>query len=123
MSCQNLQCITSRFTEVVRLLGLADRRTPTSLYLEKSSPLYIILGVTASKDVHRFVSVGNNITSDTKIDKEVVTRQAKMSCTFCRRHKLVWYSRHAKKGSKIRVYRAIVIITLLYDSDLWVSVV
>ena len=44
-----------------------------------------------------------------------------MSSTFGRLYNCVWYKKHLKKGTKISVYRAIVLATLRYDLESWVT--
>ena len=55
------------------------------------------------------------ITSDAKIDREVDNRLGKSNSAFGRLHNRVWKNKHLKKGTKIDVYRAVVLTTLLYD--------
>ena len=60
-------------------------------------------------------------TSDGKFDREVDNRLAKSNSAFGRLYKRVWKNKHLKKGTKIRVYRAVVLTTLLYGSESWVT--
>ena len=48
-------------------------------------------------------------------------RLAKASSAFGRLHSRVWNNKHLKKATKISVYRAVVLITLLYGSESWVT--
>jgi len=73
------------------------------------------------KALHQFTYLGCTITSDAKIDKEVDNRLAKASCAFGRLYKRVWNNKHLKKNTKISVYRAVVLTTLLYGSESWVT--
>ena len=59
--------------------------------------------------------------SDARIDKEVDNRLAKASSAFSRLYKRVWNNKNLKIHTKISVYRAVVLTTLLYGSDAWVT--
>ena len=43
------------------------------------------------------------------------------SNAFGRLYKRVWKNKHLKKGTKISVYRAVILTTLLYGSEAWVT--
>ena len=60
-------------------------------------------------------------TSDGKFDREVDNRLAKSNSAFSRLYNIVWKNKHLKKGTKISVYRAVVLTTLLYGSESWVT--
>jgi len=65
--------------------------------------------------------LGCTIASDVKIDKQVDNRLAKASCAFGRLYKRVWNNKHLQKNTKISVCRAVVLTTLLYGSESWVT--
>ena len=69
------------------------------------------------KAVHQFTYLGCIITSDAKIDREVDKRLAKTNTTFGRLYKRVWNNKYLKKGTKISVYRAVVLTTLMYSFE------
>ena len=73
------------------------------------------------KAVQQFTYLGCTISSDARIDKEVDNRLAKASSAFGRLHSRVWNNKHLKKATKISVYRAVVLTTLLYGSESWVT--
>ena len=114
-----LQHLTSCFAEVAQLfrLKVSLKRTevlhqPTPLE-EYRSP-HITIGGTELKAVHQFTYLGCTIKSDTTINKEVDNRLAKANSTFCRFYKRVW-------NSKISIYQAIILTTLLYGSVSWIT--
>ena len=61
----------------------------------------------------QFTYLGCTITSDAKIDREVNNRLAKANCAFGKLYK--------RLALKINVYRAVILITLLYGSESWVT--
>ena len=60
------------------------------------------------------------ISSDGKIDKDIEYRLGKANCAFDRLQKRVWKNKHLKNATKISVYKAVVLTTLLYGSESWV---
>ena len=82
---------------------------------------HITIAETELKTVHQFTYLGCTITSDAKIDREVDNRLAKSNSAFGRLYNRVWKNKHLKKGTKISVYRAVALTTLLYGSESWVT--
>ena len=58
--------------------------------------------------------------NDAKISKDLDTRLSKASSSFGIRSKRVWQSHVLRLSTKIQVYRAVVIPTLLYVAETWV---
>ena len=73
------------------------------------------------KTVHQFTYLGCTITSDAKINRDIDIRLAKANSAFGRLYNRVWKNKHLKKSTKISVYRAVVLTTLLYGSESWVT--
>ena len=65
--------------------------------------------------------MGCTILSDAKIDKEIDNRLAKANSAFSRLYKCVWNNKSLKCKTKISVYRAAVLSTLLYGSEAWIT--
>ncbi|KAI8500865.1 hypothetical protein Bbelb_216830 [Branchiostoma belcheri] len=121
-----MQRVTSCFAEASELFGLEVRMKKTEVLhqpapLRKYCPICIKIGEKPLKAVHQFTYLGSTITSDAKIDKEVDNRLAKANNAFGRLHSRVWKSKHLKKDTKIIVYKAVVLTTLLYGSESWVT--
>ena len=121
-----LQRLTSCFAEAAQLFGLEVSLKKTEV-LSQPAPLkeyclpHITIGETVLKTVHQFTYLKCTITSDTKIDREVENRLAKSNSAFGRLFNRVWKNKHLKKSTKIIVYRAVVLTTLLCGSDLWAT--
>ena len=109
-----------------QLFGLEFSLKKTEV-LHQPAPLeeyhlpHINIGGTELKAVHQFPYLGCIITSDSKIDWEVDNTLTKANSTFGWLYKRVWNSKDQKKGTKISVYRATVLTTLLYSSESWVT--
>ncbi len=121
-----LQCLTSCFAEAAQLFGLEISLKKTEVLhqpapREEYRPPHITIGEDELKTVHQFTYLGCTITSDAKIDREIDNRLAKANSAFGRLYKRVWNSKHLRKGTKISVYRAVVLTTLLYGSESWVT--
>ncbi|KAI8491005.1 hypothetical protein Bbelb_314240 [Branchiostoma belcheri] len=105
-----MQRVTSCFVEASELFGLEVSLKKTEVLhqpvpLKKYRPTCIKIGEKPLK----------------AIDKEVDNRLAKANNAFGRLHSRVWKSKHLKKDTKISVYKAVVLTTLLYGSESWVT--
>ena len=69
--------------------------------------------------VDKFVYLGSTLSRAVNIDEEVTARIAKASSAFGRLKGNVWERRGIKTSTKIKVYHAVVLTTLLYGSESW----
>ena len=120
-----LQRMTSCFADASRLFGLEVSLKKTEVLHqptphEENRPPYIIIGDTEMKSIQQLTYLGCTISSDAKIDKEIDNRLAKANSSFGRLYKRVWNNKCLKCKTKIRVYRAVVLTTLLFSSETWV---
>jgi len=69
--------------------------------------------------VSRFTYLGSTLSQDVTIDDEVNTRIARASSTFGRLYPNVWNRRGITTQTKLKVYRAVVLPTLLYACETW----
>ena len=69
--------------------------------------------------VNRFTYLGSTLSQNVTIDDEVNVRIARASATFGRLHANVWNRRGISLHTKLKVYRAIVLPTLLYACETW----
>ncbi|GFS08505.1 hypothetical protein ElyMa_001275600 [Elysia marginata] len=80
----------------------------------------ISINNTGLKATQQFTYLGSIISYDAKIDKEIDNRLSKASSSFGRLYKRVWKNKNLRATTKTRVYRAVVVTTLLYSSESWV---
>ncbi|XP_071507368.1 uncharacterized protein [Diadema antillarum] len=119
-----LQCLTSCFAVNAKAFGLEVSLKKTEV-LHQPAPRqdyqspHITIGQTERKTVDQFTYLGSTITSNARVDKEIDNRLAKASRAFGRLHDRVCKNNHLKKQTKISVYRAVVLPTLLYGSESW----
>ena len=83
-----------------------------------SEPSITVKGETL-KAVDNFTYLGSTISRSVNIDTEVDTRIAKASSAFGRLRVSVWDRRGIKLSTKLKVYKAAVLPTLLYACETW----
>ena len=120
-----LQRLTSCFAAACELFGLAVSIKKTEVLhqpapLSSSQPPSITINGTPLKTVQQFCYLGSIISTDARIDKEVDNRLAKANSAFGRLRRRVWNNNNLKTHTKVRVYKAVVLTTLLYGSESWV---
>ena len=71
------------------------------------------------KAVDKFTYLGSTLSRNVTIDDEVQCRLAKASSAFGRLSQQVWNRRGIRLETKIKVYRAVVMTTLLYGCESW----
>ena len=70
--------------------------------------------------VEHFTYLRSVISNNATVAKDVDNRLAKASSSFGRLQKRVWKNHSLRFATKILVYRAAVVTTLLYGSEAWV---
>ena len=121
-----LQRITTCFAESAQLFGLEVSLKKTEV-LHQPAPKEayhapnITIGETVLKPVQQFTYLGCTISSNARIDAEIDNRLAKANRAFGRLYKRVWENKHLKSSTKVSVYRAVVLTTLLYGAETWVT--
>ena len=71
------------------------------------------------KAVENFKYLGSTISNDASFDVEINTRIARATAAFGRLTKRLWSNRNIRLDTKIGVYKAAVITTLLYGCGTW----
>ena len=69
--------------------------------------------------VDHFTYLGSTLSRSANIDAEVNNRIAKASSAFGRLRKTVWERRGIQQHTKVKVYKAVVLTTLLYGCETW----
>ena len=70
-------------------------------------------------NVENFTYLGSCLSSSGSLDKEISCRLAKASSAFGRLWTRVWHERGITQATKIAVYRAVVLTSLLYGCETW----
>ena len=66
-----------------------------------------------------FTYLGSMVSSTARIDKELRNRLGKSSLAFVKLRQRLWNNRHVPIRVKCKVYRAVVLSTLLYGAEIW----
>ena len=108
-ACNNFGLtISTKKTEVI------CQPAPGKTYAEPN----IIINGQWLNAVDKFTYLGSTLLRNIVIDDEVNARLAKTSAAFSKLHKNVWNRRGITLETKIKVYQAIVLTTLLYGCEL-----
>ena len=79
----------------------------------------IVVGGNKLNSVLEFTYLGSTISSNGCIDDEIQRRMAKASASFSRLRQKLWNNHHVSMWVKGKIYRAIVLATLLYVAEAW----
>ena len=120
-----LQLIVSRFSAAAKAYGLTISLKKTEVIYQppprgEYRPPSITIDTTCLSAVHQFTYLGSVISNDASISKDIDNRLSKASSAFGRLRKRVWDNHSLRLTTKIQVYRAVVLSTLLYGSESWV---
>ena len=86
---------------------------------EAYSPHISIDGINLNAEEH-FTYLGSVISNDATVSKDLDKRLSEASTSFGRLSMRVWLSHSLRLSTKLQVYRAVVVTTLLYDAETWV---
>ena len=90
--------------------------TPGKMYREPN----IRVNGQSLRAVDHFTYLGSTLSRAANFDIEITNRIAKASSAFGRLRKTVWERRGIQQPTKIKVYKAVVLTTLLYGCEAWV---
>ena len=68
---------------------------------------------------NNFVYLGSTISETAKLDAELMHRMGKASIAFGRLQDRLWKNHHVSTKVKCKVYRAVVLSSLLYGAETW----
>ena len=80
---------------------------------------YITIDGAKLNFVDHFCYLGSNLSADGSLDKKITCRISKASRSFGQLQSRVWRARGISSQTKIAVYRAIVLPSLLYACETW----
>ena len=119
---EGLQCMLSKFADACKEFGLTISIRKTQVMgLNTSSPPTLHLEGQPLEAVNDFVYLGSNISSSASLGTEIKRRIAKAASTMSRLSKRVWDNKKVTRATKMKVYQACVISTLLYGSESWAT--
>ena len=121
-SQEDLQKLMDRFADACSEFGLTISIKKTEVMgQEVSEEPEIFINNQKLVVAESFIYLGSTITNDLSLKKELDRRIRRASATFAKLRKRVWENRKLTTGTKIAVYRACVLSTLLYGSESWAT--
>ena len=121
----DLQTSVTAFADAYRRMGLTVNIKKTQVLYQNSpnqhpvdQPRIVISGETL-ECVDNFAYLGSHLSSNATIDSEVKFRIRMATAAFGKLRKRVFSNSNIRASTKIMMYRAVVITTLLYASETW----
>jgi Reverse transcriptase (RNA-dependent DNA polymerase) len=121
-SQDSAQQLFDRFACAARRFGITISLNKAEVMFQPSSRQTapaIKAGDTVLKVVDKFCCLGSVLSSDASIDDDISARQAKASAAYGRLTKRLWNDHGIRLATKIAVYKAVVLPTLLYGCESW----
>ncbi|KAJ1203452.1 hypothetical protein NDU88_007238 [Pleurodeles waltl] len=69
--------------------------------------------------IGKFTYLSSTLSKSVNIDDEVDTHITKASCTFRRLQEFLWARRGIRLSTKLKMYKAVILPTLLYACETW----
>nr|VZI35129.1 unnamed protein product [Spirometra erinaceieuropaei] len=92
---------------------------PPSSPAAPNTPPQISVNGTQLQVVENFPYLGSTLSRKTKIDDEVANRISKASQAFSRLQSKVWNRHGLQLSTKLKMYKAVILPTLLYGAETW----
>lgn len=120
-----LQTTVNLFAAATNAFGLTISLKETEVLYQKSpkgsnNPPSISIEGTPLHTVEHFTYLGSIISDDATVSRDVDNRIAKASRSFGRLQKRVWKNHSLRMSTRILVYKAVVLTTLLYGAEAWI---
>ncbi|XP_066285623.1 uncharacterized protein [Branchiostoma lanceolatum] len=117
-----LQTVVNYFAEACKAFGLTISLKKTEAMYQKPprgtyTPPQISIDGQSLNAVDHFTYLGSVISNDATVTKDMDSRLGKACSSFGRLQKRVWKNHSLRLSTKIQVYRAVVITTLLYGAE------
>ena len=101
-------------------LTISLKKTNVTAQGTEASPSIAIDGCTLEV-VENFTYLGSTISSSLSIDSEINSRIAKAATVMAKLNQRVWNNSRLTEKTRLRVYQACVLSTLLYGSESWTT--
>uniref|UniRef100_K7EX07 Reverse transcriptase domain-containing protein n=1 Tax=Pelodiscus sinensis TaxID=13735 RepID=K7EX07_PELSI len=119
---EELQSLMSRFSMACKDFGLTISLKKTNVLSQDTvTPPAITVDDYQLDVVHQFTYLGSTITDNLSLDAELDKRIGKAASTLARLTTRVWTNPRLTTATKMAVYNACVISTLLYGSETWTT--
>nr|VZI03759.1 unnamed protein product [Spirometra erinaceieuropaei] len=111
-ACENFGLVINTQKTVVM------QQPPPSSATAPNAPQINVNG-TQLRVVENFPYLGSTLSRNTKIDDEVANRISKASQAFGRLQSTVWNRHGLQLSTKLKMYKAVILPTLLYGAETW----
>lgn len=123
-SPNGMQQLLTAFANASQRYGLSINIKKTEVLAQHPhgamiGPARVILNGTPLVEVEKFTYLGSTVANDGSIDAEISRRIQSAASAFGKMRSKLWDRRGISLRTKMKVYRAIVIPTLLYASETW----
>ena len=122
-SPESMQYTLNRLTSMYKAFGLLVNTSKTEVIVHQTQPdsemPHFHIDGTELKVVPFFRYLGSIVSPNTRIDNEVLERINKASRAFGRLRSKVFQNKHLRLSTKVQVYSAVCISTLLYGAESW----
>ncbi|BHF77959.1 hypothetical protein SprV_0602106900 [Sparganum proliferum] len=113
VACENFGLVINTQKTVVMHQPPPNSATPPN------APPQISVNGTQLQVVENFPYLGSTLSRNTKIDDEVANRISKASQAFGRLRSTVWNRHGLQLSTKLKMYKAVILPTLLYGAETW----
>ena len=114
-------CDAFGLTISIKKTEVLHQPAPKSIQGNSTEPPTITVKGQTLQTVKKFTYLGSTLTSDAQLDVEIDTRLAKASSSFGRLRNTVWERKGLNIKTKLKVYRAVVLTSLLYACETWTT--
>ena len=123
-SLEEMQDLVDRFSRATKAFGLTISIKKTEFLHQPKRNCQqtvdkIYVDQKPLKNIDSFVYLGSWVTSNAMLDKEVANRIGRASSSFGKLNDRLWKDHDISLKTKIGVYNAAVVTTLLYGSETW----
>ena len=119
---EGLQHLMDRFAHACKEFGLTISIKKTNVMgQDVPSPPSISIDDQELEVTDQFTYLGSTIASNLSLDVEISKRIAKSAATMSKLSKRVWSNNQLTVNTKLKVYQACVVSTLLYGSESWTT--
>ena len=122
---ESMQHILDTLSSLYQALGLQINTRKTEVIVQQINPNQNIPVFTINgsplQTVPFFKYLGSIVSPTTKIDEDVIDKINKASRVFGRLRMKVFQNKHLRIATKVQVYQAVCISTLLYGAETWTT--
>ena len=121
-SQEGLQRLVDKLSHACKEFGLTISLKKTNIMAQDAeSPSVITIENTQLEFVNSFTYLGSTVSDTLNLDTEISSRIAKAAGVMAKLNKRVWNNSLLSERTKVLVYQACVLSTLLYGSESWTA--